>query len=242
MSRYLPSLRGWIALILALFASVFLPNIFPAKGPPGYLASVSTEVWTVAAVIAIACLGASGFAAVREKAADRVAAAIAVGLLVIFAVNLMPDKSRKRPPLGADATVVKVLESSLPDHEAQRKRFLWDKFVNQPEERKFNYNKTDKWRDNYSKFAQSLIRQAQIQKLDSASLRNALDLVLQDAKERLAYLPVGAYQTTLNKQPIWIITVKWEYSPAGDNTELSHTRVFAFDQKTLEQVGFVTCK
>ncbi len=154
----------------------------------------------------------------------------------------MPDKSRKRTPLGVDATVVKVLESPLPDHLDHRKRFLWDKFANQPEEQKFNYNKTDKWRDNFSTFAQNLTRQAQIQKLDSASLRHALDLVLQDAKDRLAYLPVGAYHTTLNRQPVWIVTVKWEYSFEGDSATLSHIRVFAFDQKTLEQVGYVTCK
>jgi hypothetical protein len=167
---------------------------------------------------------------------------MAVALLVIIAVNLMPDKPQKPMPLGADATVVKVLESPLPDHLDQRKRFLRDKFFNQPEEQKFNYNKTDKWRDNYSKFAQSLIRQAKIQKLDSASLSNSLDLVMQDSKDRLAYLPVGAYHTTLNREPVWVLTVKWEHFRPGENADLSHIRVFAFNQKTLEQVGFVTCK
>ena len=73
---------------------------------------------------------------------------------------------------------------------------------------------------------------------ESFRVSKALDLVLKDSKDKIAYLPVGAYQTTLEGKPIWIIRVKWEYPPMGS---LGHIRMFAFDQKTLRQVGVVTC-
>lgn len=73
------------------------------------------------------------------------------------------------------------------------------------------------------------------------ALSKALDLVLKDSKDKIAYLPVGAYQTTLDGDLVWIITVKWEYPDFGDNPELGHIRMFAFDQKTLKQVAFCTC-
>jgi hypothetical protein len=68
-----------------------------------------------------------------------------------------------------------------------------------------------------------------------------LGLVLKDSKDEIAYLPVGAYQTTLDAKPVWIIVVKWEY-PSFEGSGLEHIRIFAFDQKTLERVGYMTCK
>ena len=142
---------------------------------------------------------------------------------------------------GADAVIVKVLDSALPNLEADKDKFLWVHFANQPEEKQFNVYVTTKWKDNFSVFAKSLVQKADRQKLDSASLAKALDLVLKDSKERIAYLPVGAYQTTLDGKLVWIITVKWEYPSMGEASGLGHIRVFVFNQKTLKQVGFVTC-
>jgi hypothetical protein len=48
----------------------------------------------------------------------------------------------------------------------------------------------------------------------------------------------------MDGKPVWIITVKWEYpsmAGSGDSAELGHIRAFVFDQKTLKQVGFVSC-
>lgn len=70
--------------------------------------------------------------------------------------------------------------------------------------------------------------------------RNALDLVLKHSKGRIAYLPVGAYQGTLDGTLIWIVTVKWEVPSMGGDG-LGHIRMFAFDQKTMKQVGYETC-
>jgi len=92
-------------------------------------------------------------------------------------------------------------------------------------------------------FQQSLGPKGDGQKLDSASLRKALVLVLTHSQDKIAYLPVGAYQTTLDGNLVWIITVKWEYPDMGngESPELGHIRMFAFDQKTLKQVAFCTC-
>jgi hypothetical protein len=66
----------------------------------------------------------------------------------------------------------------------------------------------------------------------------------EDSKGKIAYLPVGAYQTTLDGRLIWIVTVKWEYPTMGSSGEsvgLGHIRMFAFDQKKLKRVAFCTC-
>jgi hypothetical protein len=103
--RYLPSLRGWIALILALLASIFLPNSFPARGPSGFLEPVSTQAWVTEGITVAVCLGASAFAAVRGGLADRVAAVIAVlvtvVLAVMFATTSTPNKSLQPTRVGA---------------------------------------------------------------------------------------------------------------------------------------------
>ncbi len=62
--------------------------------------------------------------------------------------------------------------------------------------------------------------------------------------DTFAYLPVGAYQTTLDGELVWIVTVKWEYSLMGEKDKsafLVHICIFVFGQKTLKQVGFMTC-
>jgi hypothetical protein len=161
--------------------------------------------------------------------------AFACGSLASFAVEEKP------PP---DAVVVKALHRPLPSAEDKKHEFLWNNFANQPDERKFSAYTTEKWQKTFEVFAAALVKKAQSQKLDSASLRKALDLILKNRKEDIAYLPVGAYHTTLDGKPVWIVTVKWEYpsfAPKGESANLGHIRIFVFDQKTLKQVGFVTC-
>jgi hypothetical protein len=162
--------------------------------------------------------------------------------IIILAISCLPFFSYaadEKP--GPDAVVVKLLDKPLPLEVDKRDKFLWVNFANKPEEEKFSSYGANKWKDNFAAFAKSLAKKADDQKFDSASLRKALDLVLKDAKDKIAYLPVGAYQTTLDGKLIWIITVKWEYPSMGKNPELGHIRMFAFDQKILEQVGFITC-
>ena len=143
-----------------------------------------------------------------------------------------------------DAAVVKVLHKPLPSEEGKQHNFLWDSFANKPDEQKFNSYTTEKWKQTFQVFAAALVKKAADQKLDSMSLRKALDLVLKDSKDEIAYLPVGAYQTTLDAKQVWIVIVKWEYpsmAEKGESVPLGHIRAFVFDQKTLKQVGFMTC-
>ena len=160
-------------------------------------------------------------------------------VLVIACLSLSSYAADPKP--APDAVVVKVLDKPLPNQESKRDMFLWNNFANMPSEQQFNTYSANNWKTNFAVFSNALVQKADNLKLDSASLRKALDLVLRDAKGEIAYLPVGAYQTTLDGAPIWIITVKWEYPSMGKDAELGHIRAFAFDQKTLQKVGFVTC-
>jgi hypothetical protein len=109
---------------------------------------------------------------------------------------------------------------------------------------RFDSYTTEKWRQTFAVFAAVLVKKAYDQKLDSVSLGKALDLILNDTKEEIVYLPIGAYQTTLNGKLVWIVAVKWEYASMSqvlNTVNLLHIRGFVFDQKSLKQVGFVTC-
>lgn len=142
---------------------------------------------------------------------------------------------------GPEAAIVTVLREVLPHEGDKRHDFLWDHFANKPDEVQFGLYTGAKWKENFASFAANLVAKAKAQKLDSESLRKALDRVLKHAKEEMAYLPVGAYQTTLDGQLIWIVTVKWESLQMGEDPYLVHIRMFGFDQKTLEQVAYTTC-
>ncbi len=167
-------------------------------------------------------------------------------LLVFLVVAFLPlDLNAVDENPSPDSVVVKSLTQSLPSEESGRRKFLWDRFANKPDEQKFNSYTTENWRPTFDVFATALVKKAEGRKLESLSLRKALDLIKDDAKGRKAYLPVGAYQTTLDDASVWIVTVKWERSSRvveGESLGLSHIRAFAFDQKTLKQVGFMTCK
>jgi hypothetical protein len=139
-----------------------------------------------------------------------------------------------------DAVVVEVLDEPLPSDESQRRGFLWDTFANKPEEEQFESYKTGKWQERFAAFANHLTQKAQSQGLDAASLQQALDKMLDHADEAaIALLPVGAYQTTLDRMPVWIVVAKWEHPGFADR--LIHIRIFAFDQETLDLVGLATC-
>ena len=137
------------------------------------------------------------------------------------------------------------MKKPLPTEENRRQEFLFDNFFGSPEEKKFNGYTTENWQSNFTAFAEALLQKANDLKLDSASLRQVLDLVRKRAQDKLAYLPDGAYQTSLDTHPVWIITVKWEeYPPASGRNEtlpLIHICAIAFDQKTSKEVGFATC-
>ena len=93
MTRYFPTLRGWIAFLLAVFASLFFPVVRPAllikSGVGTILAEpVTPAVWLTGAVLVIACVIAITEAFRRGSRTDKVFACISVlltiGLLVEF--------------------------------------------------------------------------------------------------------------------------------------------------------------
>lgn len=163
-------------------------------------------------------------------------------LLAAACISSVSFAADEKP--APDAVVVKVLDNPLPSAKDKREQFLWETFANKAEETQFNSYTTEKWKETYKTFAAALVKKAFDLKLDSISLRKALDLVVKDSKDKIAYLPVGAYQTTLDGKPVWIVTVKWEHPSMGDDGKkcgLRHIRAFAFDQRTLKEVGFSTC-
>jgi hypothetical protein len=165
---------------------------------------------------------------------------MALSVLVPLAVITPSFAAEKTPP--PSAVVVRVLAKPLPPEGSAQTAFLWDNFANQPDEQQFNSYTAEKWKSTFTTFAEVLEKKAKDQRLDAVSLRKALDLVMKDSQDMLAYLPVGAYQTTLAGSPVWIITVKWENAAMGKKSELSHIRAFAFDQRNLKRVGFMTCQ
>jgi hypothetical protein len=142
---------------------------------------------------------------------------------------------------GPDVVTVRILDRPLPSEEDKKRDFLWDNFANTPDEKQFSSYTTEKWQDKYQEFAATLLRKAGDQKLDTHSLRRALDLVLAESKNKIAYLPIGAFQTTLDEKPVWIITVKWEFPFKDKANTFGHIRMYVYDQKTLKLVGFNTC-
>ncbi len=89
-------------------------------------------------------------------------------------------------------------------------------------------------------------------------------------KPNIGYLPIEAYRTTRGKQEVWVIFCLWEYATDPSQTEnigppmtdtdeksatgkaapppekpgwleLAHIRMFTYDLKSAELIGFVTC-
>jgi hypothetical protein len=157
-------------------------------------------------------------------------------LTTLMLLCLVPVAQDTEPP-PPSAAILKVFDKPLPAEEQKRPRFLLD-FAERKELRQFESYTTRDWRRNYDRFAASLVQKAGEQKLDSASLRKVLDLILQGPPEPGACLPVGAYQTTLENRPIWIVVLKRSNAP---DQAATHFAVYAFEQRTLGRVELVQC-
>lgn len=159
-------------------------------------------------------------------------------LIIIVGLIAFTPLFADGPKQTEEDVVVEVFDKAMPMLYGKEK-FLWDNFTGIDNE-KFDLYTAENWKQNYSHFSKSLIKKAGEKKLDEVSLQKVLDLVLKHSDDKIAYLPIGAYQTTYWGKPIWIIVVKWEYPTMGTDG-LGHIRVFAYDQKTLELVAFSTC-
>lgn len=164
----------------------------------------------------------------------------AFGIFASICLLLLSQAAEGRS--GKDTVVLTVLDSPLPINSDQMQEFLWKQVATRPEAGNFSSASTSKWKEKYRKCAETLIRKAATQKLDSVSLRKVLDAVFAHSEGKIAYLPVAAYHATMGDKPIWIVTVRWEYPLISDRpTQFYHIRVFVFDESALTQVGFVTC-
>lgn len=160
-------------------------------------------------------------------------------ILVSFCLLLPQIAAGGRP--AKDTVVVAALDDPFPVDLEEQEKFLWQ-VGSRPEAGNFASTSTRNWKDKYRKFTDELCRKAADQKLDSDSLRKVLDLVFDHSKGELAYLPVAAYHTRMNDEPVWIVAVKWEYPLINKApTHYYHIRIFAYSETGLTQMAFVTC-
>jgi hypothetical protein len=148
------------------------------------------------------------------------------------------------PRKAAAGVVVARLDAVLPADKNQRSLWLSEHIDSQ--EGKFGSQTTREWRRNYDVFSRALSEKANRLGFDSESLSRIINCILEDAGgQPLAYLPVAAYETTLNGEPVWIVAVHWEeyFGPEVPipAMAMSHIRSYAFTQRDLKQVGFITC-
>lgn len=146
---------------------------------------------------------------------------------------------------GPEEVVVRKIDETLPDDEEKTSAFLRAHFANKPEEKRFDHVATTAWDSAWQMFANSLTRRAAETGLDSESLQKVLDALFKDPSNSNPCLPVGAYQSVRNGNPVWIVVVKWGLE-TKTNPDIQiiggHVRVFAYDQKTLKKVGFTSCR
>jgi hypothetical protein len=148
------------------------------------------------------------------------------------------------PQRASRGVVVTRMDAVLPADQNQRS--LWLSANVDTEESKFSSQTTRNWKRNYEVFSKALLIKANSSGFDSASLSKILKLILADTNGKfLAYVPIAAYATELNSEPVWIVVVHWELTFGPEDLipirPLSHVRIFAFTQKDLMQVAFLTC-
>jgi len=92
MTRYLPTLRGWIAFVLSAFAILYFPVLRPALFVESGVGTsvmerVTPTVWVTGAVLIVICLAASVEAFRRGSRADKWFAGISLLLTIGLAVQ-----------------------------------------------------------------------------------------------------------------------------------------------------------
>jgi len=115
------------------------------------------------------------------------------------------------------------------------------RFANKSEVKEFDSLTALDWREKCEKFTGVLLKKATDLGYDSASLSGALKVIQADPDlASVAFVPVGAYVTTLEGAPVWIVVLKWEV-PTSPRAQLAHICVYAFTQREIRRVAFATC-
>ena len=147
--------------------------------------------------------------------------------------------------MASTGVFVGRVEGALPADQNQRSVWLSEHI--DCIEGEFGSQTTRGWKENYEIFSRALIDKANRFGFDSESLTKVLRCILADATSQpLAYVPVAAYETTLSGEPVWVVAVHWEEYFGPEHPipamPLGHIRSYAFTQKDLKQVGFITCR
>jgi bacteriorhodopsin len=88
MTTYLPSWKGWRAVLLTIVTGFVLPPMTSVR--TGHASNpASIQVWVVAAFFVIACGICIFFAWRRGRRSDRVAALVALGLTIWLIVGFI---------------------------------------------------------------------------------------------------------------------------------------------------------
>jgi hypothetical protein len=154
---------------------------------------------------------------------------------------------------ASQSVVVRTIDASLPPDQDERSVWLSENI--DPEDSKFPDQTTRHWQKDYAFFSEALLGKAKAAGLDVESLSNVLNAVQADAgREYLAHLPIAAYATRLNDEPVWILVIHWEQClpiPPGYRMppeyrmppqRLSHHRIYAFTQRDLKLVAGISCR
>jgi hypothetical protein len=169
---------------------------------------------------------------------------IATWLLVIMGCARAETPSLEDEPQGpvecpdTSAVVVARIKTKLPVDERELRSYLWDTFAATPEARQFSDCPTTDWQERYWLHASALVRRAHSAGCAHRDLERCLKAIFLWGG---THLPVGAYEAKQGRRRVWIVVVKWEHASPGMEFRLAHTRVFALDARTTQQVGFVTC-
>jgi len=129
MTRYFPTLRGWIAFLLAAFAILFFTAICPARivrsGVGTFLIEpASPTVRLTGAALVVVCFFASAEAFRRGSRADKIFACISVLLTIALLVEFLQlfiltiDQSPNKSP---EPTAVGAFRSAVAVHAASRR-------------------------------------------------------------------------------------------------------------------------
>ncbi|MEI7731057.1 MAG: hypothetical protein WCO56_15885, partial [Verrucomicrobiota bacterium] len=86
MSGYLPSPKGWIAVLVVVFTLFDIPTRF--TGISGRPSLVPVQTWIVVSIALVGCVVACLFAAVRGRRPDQVAGALA-GLVTLWMIVMI---------------------------------------------------------------------------------------------------------------------------------------------------------
>jgi hypothetical protein len=100
------------------------------------------------------------------------------------------------------------------------------------------------WGTNYSVFSQALVESAKKEHLDFSSLAKVLEkLRSAPLHQYRAILPVAARSSTLDGEPVWVVSLRWEtLNWVAKGHWMEHIEEFTVTQKTLKQILFSTCE